>query len=397
MWYDMDFAYDPAGKPLVACVPNATNGNFGQLQVWWFDDAYPANALDHAVVESEGIYNASLLLRKNGIADLFYLKVDSLHLIRHRRSRDGGRTWEGMAILDVGLNAASVAAQAGSLIGWAHGHNHLPVCYQEESGQLLMLLSGYRTKAPPAAPNLYAVLLLVVLREKDDESGWEITGNREAWNTREEPAFAERELDDEGVNYRGASGSPASPLGLQPLRHGRVLISPTQRTLQNVTAAGGFQVLETQATDTAGEPQGVLYARRCWIDERVGMAVAVSGWSFEGVPPGIGFANVWDVSIWNGSRWSVTGAYPRTYAYHLEDYQKTVRGWYYNYVTNTYEPEPPSTPPTGGGWVYSSLAHCLKVRQDGIWEMLRPSLDGSLQFARCRVMPGNAVTTWENR
>jgi hypothetical protein len=369
-WWDIDFVRLPQGV-VAAVAPMAANGNYGQLQVWHYDDAEIPNATDSVTLETEGVYNLALLLLPDGTLDVLYQLAAHVEQLQHRRSRDGGETWSAATTYTFGSIPASAAAQ------------------QLMTNHALIVAS-----TPPlagASSSLGAVYVPALARAV-------VT----LWASGLHPWILTGERTDTGWNWKPeqpATGGSAIGAPLSALPDGSVL------------AADGGQFY---APDNSGRflqrsilsltPPAAFDARRSlWLDLQMDFIV------------GYGFADALrDLP------------YPKPYAYGGSAVAAVNGDWHASasYVSSYLRNSPgagsgPLSAPRLTGFTWTAwpaawfswwLSHpgpvpyqsyfqfhpgCLRMRKDGVFEFLRPTFDGTLKFARCRQVNNAGFCQWD--
>jgi hypothetical protein len=373
-WYDMDFVRTPAGRLVVACCPNACGaGLFGQLQVWQYDDADPPNATTFVTLETEDVIAASLLCTRAGTLDLFYLKCDDRSRVWWRESRDGGLTWSAGVLYAFGFAAFPFPWDSSRAGGGALARG-LPATYCPQRECVVLMVYGVLGGASAAN---------YVLVGRRGDSGWEF-----------------------GTPASATAADHPQDYTLQTLRDGTVA---WVGSLERFTTLGGDGTLRI----VHGTGRSIQATRAAWVDERRGLRVSMRpvrtvGASYHGPHPLLFthfLAPIYFVWGWECARigtdagavpeggwgsWTLTGE-SRT-AYLGESY--AIPGWIvYRYLDR--DPALASPRSSAQFDFYVSESGMLKVREDGVWEFLRPDETGELQFARGRTLRDDARATWD--
>jgi hypothetical protein len=377
-WWDYDFQRTKDGQLIVAACPTAQDGDYGELWVARYDDAYPPNYASHIVVETSKIWGCTLLIRPDGILDVFYIKSGTFSHPHHRFSRDGGLTWSAAEVhsasptdFDESLDPRTVS---GSFVA---GSKHpLPACLLSNQNMLAMVMDG-----------AYAVgkkgTYLLAGRLKADGERWEFTGKKHIGGT-----------NAAGVAFDANIGNVNH---LQAMPDGSIITSPSSGHITKLKADATCTI-EYWATPGSGPPGSGTYPRtgggvRVEADWKQGRRLGFASTTVSSGQPLHPFQKYWrwgQFEFTSGSRWTSTGAafYPPaslgangTDA----DYELGIRAL----NGDRFEDD--------GFDAFDDNIPISKQRPDGRWEFLRVNHLAELEFARCSVMPDDNVTTWDGR
>lgn len=374
-WWSVDFAMLP-GKAKAALVsPVAANDNWGRLwHVRWSGD-YPPVPESPVEIESEGIWTAGLLASSDARQDAFYIRAATPHLLRYRRTEDGGRTWSAEATVDPGFNVqAAVSFLMSTTFGFTpntSGNNLLPLCLLP-TGLLIVGMDG--TVTVPADFGGW----LVVLKRDEATGDWTYAGKSSAV---------------EPVRLVPLGGRGA---GYQLLRDRSVMRANSGSGLVRISGVqedGSCRADLRTSSPGSPTPPSNLPANVCaWINERNGLLLTLR-------PSALNLAG--------GLLWP-TALYWTVFKLNADElYDLTGNGANVGFNTGdvrTWEGpalfvwDPDAAAPYGGGArSYQNAAARLQTDDAGLWWLLRPSPDGALRFARGRRLSDWGTMDWEGR